>query len=345
MLEVESEDVSGENSLLPDKSLDIKKTSPNLFSRLIDRIKNSFVTSKSSSTARLAGRIHERESKSAVKILDKFLAVARRMESRLDPELVGHVQAAMELITRDFRRIQKKATNGSEEESEKVYTTWMVKAKRWIELDTKLHDRAAIIDIVMKQLFLDLDDLIDQDLQVIFDYESHILADLSVSHEEKSKLEQMILATLAPHTQALIKLKEHPDNLELYKVARWKEEVDLRRQKYFDKALQSIDAIIASFLPSTLQAEEEEEQNPAVQAMATQMENFHNACLDLLNSAQKLEADDEGSKKAIRATLLLLQQQAHGLNANLHLTHALFDRLQTIQENLERIESRLNNPV
>lgn len=338
MLDLEKEDANDEKALPDDK----QTSPPSLFSRLIDRIKSSFGSPKDAKPAPLQGRIHEKDSKLADRVLDRFLTVAQKMETKLDSELVSHVQAAMELITRDFRRIQKKVVNVSGEESEKVYNNWMVKAKRWIELDTKLHDRAAIIDTVMKQLFLDLDELIDQDLQVIFDYEAHILADLSVTQEEKSKLEQIILAKLAPHTQALIKLKEHPYNLELYKVAEWKEEVDLRRQKHFEKALHAIDAIIANLSPST-QFEEEEEPNEAVKAITSELELFHQACAGLLNSAQKLDANDENGKKNLRPTLMLLQQQAHHLNANLHLTHKLFDRLQIIQSELEQIEALIES--
>lgn len=317
-------------------------TPVSLFGRLIDRIKNTFKSPKDVKSAPLQGRIHERDRNLADKVLDRFLTVAQKLETKLDSELVDHVQAAMELITRDFRRIQKKVVNASGEESEKVYNNWMIKAKRWIELDTKLHDRAAIIDTVMKQLFLDLDDLIDQDLQVIFDYESHILADLSVSQEEKNNLEQIILEKLAPHTQALIKLKDHPNDLELYKVAEWKEEVDLRRQKHFEKALHAIDAIIANFCPSSLQ-NDEGEPSEAVIAITSELELLYHACEGLVRSAQVLDANDENGKKNLRSTLSLLQQQAHHLNANLHLTHELFDRLQIIQTDLEQIESLIES--
>lgn len=338
MLDLEKEDANDEAVLKDNK----QASQPSLFARLIDRIKSTFGPSKDTKPSSLQGRIHEGDSKLAGKflagkVLDRFLNVAQKMETKLDSELVCHVQAAMELITRDFRRIQKKVVNVSGEESEKVYKNWMVKAKRWIELDTKLHDRAAIIDTVIKQLFLDLDEMIDQDLQVIFDYEAHILADLSVSVEEKHKLEQVILAQLAPHTQALIKLKEHPYNLELYKVAEWKEDVDQRRQKHFEKALHAIDAIIANLSPTSIA--DEGEPNEIVAAISTELEHLRQACVGLLQSAQKLDPTDESEKKNLRSTLLLLQQQAHHLNGNLHLTQELFDQLQIIQDDLDLIES------
>lgn len=333
MLDLKKNDETIEEAALPDD----KQTPPSLFGRLIDRIKSTFISQKDAKPAPLNGRIHENKSKLADKVLDRFLTVAHKMEDKLDSELVNHVQAAMELITRDFRRIQKKVVNVSDVESEAVYNNWMIKAKRWIELDTKLHDRAAIIDTVMKQLFLDLDELIDQDLQVIFDYEAHILADLSVSSEEKGKLETIILEKLAPHTQALIKLKEHPEGLELFKVAEWKEEVDVRRQKHFEKALHAIDAIIANLSPSS-SLQEEEEPNEAIAAITLELDLLEQGCEDLFKSAQKLKANDENGKKNLRPALLLLQQQAHHLNANLHLTHELFDQLQVVQLDLEKIE-------
>lgn len=340
-------DSDAQTEVLSDK----QTPSLSLFGRLIDCIKTTFMPSKETKLSSLQGRIHENETnilskkKLADTVLDNFLSLAQKMEAKLDSELVVHVQAAMELITRDFRRIQKKVVNTSGEESEKVYHNWMTKAKRWIELDTKLHDRVAIIDTVIKQFFLDLDDLIDQDLQVIFDYEAHILADLSVSADEKAKLEQIILAKLAPHTQALIQLKEHPYDLELYKVAEWKEKVDARRQKHFDKALHAIDAIIANFSPESIDFDEEL-PSEEVNEITSELEILHQACNGLLSSIQKLTLSDPANEieiKNLKSSLCLLQEKAHHLHGNLHLTHEHFDYLQGIQEDLNKIQLQIES--
>lgn len=320
-----------------EKEISIVSPSKNqgLFGRLLDRIKSSLTSPKNVPAGSLQGRIQTSPTKQASKVLDQFLSIAQEFEKHLDEELIIHVKAAMDLIRRDFRRIQKKAANVSDKESEEVFHAWMTKAKRWIELDNKLHDRAAIIDIIIKQHFSDLEELIDQDLQVIFDYEANSLADLTISEDEKRKLEEIILNRISPYTQALIKLKECPTGIDLYKVAQWKEEIDKNRQKYFEKALHAIDSVIAD---QSIKPREAEEKS-MLTGLEEEIETLKQSTLKLLMDVQQEQSIDE--KKKYISILLPMQQKAHQLNGNLHLSHELFELLQEVQIELDRIEQIL----
>lgn len=316
-----------EAAVLPEES--------GFFSRVVERIKSSFSSLQSGPAGSLKGRILEGGSQHASNVHASVLSVAKKLKRHLDAELAGHVQAAMELITRDFQRIQKRVVNATSEETEKVMNQWICKAQRWIELDAKVHDRAEIINTIMKQLFHDLEDLINQDLQVIFDYEAHILADLAISPDEKNQLEQLILLQLTPHTQALINLKARPENLQLSDLALWKKDVDCLRQKYFENALHAIDVIIDSLSPQKLV--ETETDDPAT-ALFSDVELLEQACSQLMQKA--LQVKQDGScRSQLRPLLEQLQQQAHELNGNLLLTHAQFDQVQLVQKQLLQIEA------
>ncbi len=338
---IQTDDESDKTMSTERKELVKTSQPPSLFGRLIEGIKNTFaapsVVSKPSPT--LQGRINENPSKQANKILDHFLDVAQKFEKHLDDELVIHVQTAMESIKRDFHRIQKKASQSTNNQNDVVLHNWMKKAKGWIELDDKLHDRAAIINAVIKQQFVALDELIDQDLQLIFDYETHILSDLPVEPNEKSKIEQMILSSLTPHTQALIKLKAEPPKLELHKFAQWKENIDRTRGHHFDKALHAIDAIVDKISSSTPQPVE---SNKIHDAITSEIDLLQKKSTMILQEAFELVSQNEENKKKIESSLIALQQQSHRLSGDLNLTQDHYEQLQAIQRDLEQIEEMLS---
>ncbi len=337
---IPSEDESDKSSLPTEKKELLKLSPPSLFGRLIEGIKNTFAPSSQlpAAPSTLQGRINESPNKQAGKILDHFLDVAQKFEKHLDDELVIHVQTAMESIKRDFHRIQKKASQSPNNQNEVVLHNWMKKAKGWIELDEKLHDRAAFINAVIKQQFSALDELIEQDLQLIFDYETHILADLPIEANEKSKIEQLILTSLTPHTQALIKLKAEPPTLELHKFAQWKENIDRTRGHHFEKALHTIDAIVDKISPAVAQPVE---SNKIHDAIRSEIDLLQKKSTMTLQEAFELVSQNEENKKKIESSLLALQQQSHRLTGDLNLTQDHYEQLQAIQRDLEQIEELL----
>lgn len=283
----------------------------------------------------LGGRVQESDASRADRVLEQFLAVAQKLERNLGGDLVNHVQNAMELIRRDFKRIQKRAAQSPEEKNAEAYRSWIGKAKRWIELDAKANDPVAIIDAIIKQQFNDLDELIDQDLRVIHDYESHLLADLPISPDEKDAMEKVIHKQLAQHTEALAQLKEKPPLMELHCVSQWKENVDRRRNYHFDKALYAIDALVAKLSPVAFEAEEVDEH---LASILSEVEFLQEATTNLQQEA--LERSSE--RKKMQTSCAELQHKVHLLNSNLHLTQELFEQLQAIQKDLTGIESLIN---
>lgn len=317
------EEIKSQNSKVEQVEVNSSPKQSGMIGRFIERIKGTFNQSEVRS---LGGRVQS-DAIRADKILEQFLVVAQKLEERLDGDLVGYVQNAMELIRRDFKRIQKRATQSPEENSE-AYCNWIGKAKRWIELDAKANDPAVIIDAIIKQQFNDLDELIDQDLRVIQDYETHLLADLPISSDEKESMEKVIQKQLEQHISALAQLKEKPLSMELHCVSQWKESVDRRRNYHFDKALHAIDTLVAKLSPVS----EVEEVNEHLASLISEVELLQEATTNL--QQEVIEGSSELDQ--MRKTSAELQQKVHVLNSNLHLTQELFEQLQSIQKDLER---------
>ncbi|MBA3238549.1 MAG: hypothetical protein H0T62_09425 [Parachlamydiaceae bacterium] len=310
-----------------------------IFGRLIERIKEAFNQPASENGIRpLGGRVQESDVRQADRVFDQFLAVAKKLEGNIEGDLVNHVQGALDLIMRDFKRIQKRAAQAPEENCE-AFSSWIGKAKRWIELDAKVNDPVAIIDAIIKQHFNDLDELIDQDLRVIHDYEAHLLADLPISSEEKDAMEKVIYKQLTQHTQALAQLKEKPPLMELHSFSEWKENVDRHRNYHFDKALHAIDALVAKLSPLESKVEE---INENLVAILSEVDFLQAATFKLMQDALKVSLTDDLGRKRLQTSCSELQLKIHLLNSNLHLTQDLFEHLQSIQNDLVEVESSIN---
>lgn len=326
------------------------KLEQGLFGRFVDRIKNTFApTANMQNPISLKGRVFENDKHSIShqshthtytqieNLNERLEAVGQKFDDHLDQELIGYVKEAMELITRDYRRLQKRAAQAIDDG--KACHIWMAKAKHWVGLDTKLHNRTAVIDALIKNYFVDLEARIEQDLQVILDYKKNVIADLALSMEEKNQLTKTLKEQLLPYLQGLIQLKETPSELELHKIKKWEIKVNENRTVLFEKALNLIEEMKSSFDSIEIDVEK---QSDHLVAIDTAISSLQENTSQLLQQAISVAfVSDEVMKKSLKASLLPLQHQAHELNGNLHLTSEQFELLQGIQNDLVEVEALL----
>lgn len=242
---------------LVSKTFKSKKQS--IFSRFIKKIKETLFEP---SLPSLHGRVQELH-KNSDEILERLLSFKEEMRAQIDSELFKNVENALDPMVRDVRRIQKMMQTESSplhhDRAYQKYSEWVEAALIWMALETKLDDKEAIIETVIKHTFVESDKLIDQDLQVILDYEFHILSNLAISTNERQELELTLKEKLSGYREALTILREKPATTELAAVTLWRNEIDRQRGHHFEKALHDIDEIIFNTSPLPLTTAEEEE--------------------------------------------------------------------------------------
>ncbi|MBA2728370.1 MAG: hypothetical protein H0U49_09390 [Parachlamydiaceae bacterium] len=311
-----------------------------LFSNLIGLVKNALFPAAPSPQ-----KTHSEElQKCTKKTLVKLLHIKEELKSHVDGELFKQIEFAIDPITRDAKRIQQMMTSvdntNDHDKTQKKFHQWIAKAERWVKLETKLDMQISVIDTIIDQYFTDMTDLINQDLQVIADYKSHLLINLAVSPEEKENLKILINEKLSFHITELQQLKEKPDSLDLHKIGIWKDEIDEQRSHHFDNALHKIDAIIEQMSPII---DESDDSNDLLNALEFEAKTIERDAIALIFDAKNPNNFTEEQKTSFLSRFQWLQQKTHQQHLDLDLPTEQSDQLGKITSVIERINQRMKS--
>lgn len=305
----------------------------NLFTILVDRIKKSFQPAKRDD-GKLSGRVQQLH-RAAGSVLEKLKEIKLLLKISLDSELFSYVETLMEPMTRDVAYIQnlltQKASVVHQAKAFKKYSNWMIKAELWMDLEKKVHDTDAIIATIIRHATHEADEQIDQDLQVIKDYEEYLLDALPLNEQEAAELKKHLSRDVGLQLLGLENLKEKPALGSLQEMLEWKAEVDKKRSKFFERALQLIDEIIHAISPSS---SSEEEHDYLVEVL-TQIAFLEEEIPELIAEINEGAASDPVRKKMTLSKINSFEQEMHELNLDLRLTQELADRLQILMTKLE----------
>jgi hypothetical protein len=306
----------------------------NLFSLLITRIKKTFQAS-SDDQQKLVGRVQQLTQASQL-VVEKLKGVKKLLETNLEPELFTFVETLMEPMTRDVGFVQKLLTmEGSvvhQAKAFKKYSNWMIKAELWIDLESHSHDRDVIIKTIIMHIMHEADEQIEQDLQVIRDYEEHILDSLPLNDEEAGELKKHLGKEIRPQMLNLEDLKDKPSIDTLQDLFAWKDDLDKKRLKYFDRALHVIDEVIEAISPIS---SSEEEHDHLVEVL-TQVAFLEEEIPSLAAEIRKAAPLSSIKKALIISKIRSFEEELHELNLNLRLTPEIVERLQKLMDTLEK---------
>lgn len=314
----------------------------NLLDRFVDRIRSTFqrFQNKPQQELQLAGRIQDLQ-KTADFILKQLNDIKEELRKEIDAETFGQIEEVVDPLIKEFSRLKKSVDQPlsvtQQAKTYQRYSQWIEKAKLWVQICSKANDKEAIIKAIINYTVDDFLEVIDRDIQVISDYQEHMLDALAVEEEEKMALAQRLELRLNSYLKGLTDLRVPPTDLPLHEIAIWKAQVDKRREKYFDAALHAIDKVINSTIPDT-SGQEEHEHLVDVLSQIVYLENEAPILFDEIYTAKNLKGDQISG---LEARLTSLEQEIHQLNLDLRLTPDLIDRLQTVSDMLEQARQRL----
>jgi len=313
-----------------------------LLNRFVDRIRSTFqkFQTKAPREPQLMGRIHDLQ-KTANSVLKQLRMIKDEFRKEVDPDVFAYVEEVIDNIIKEVSRLHKSIEQpGSVLQQAKRYqrySQWVEKAKLWVQICSKMGDKQSIIKAIIRYTIDDFLEVIDRDIQVINDYQEHMLDALAVDEEEKIALAQRLEMRLEPYLKSLNDLRTKPKDLPLHEIALWKSQVDKRREKFFDAALHAIDKIINQSIPDTT-GEEEHEHLVDVLSQVIYLEHEVPSLYDAIymsKNPSKIELSE------YMARLDLLEHEVHQLNLDLRLTPDLIDRLQVVSEMLEYARKKL----
>jgi hypothetical protein len=298
---------------------------------------------------RLTGRILSIKD-DAGEVLLKLNTIKKDLEIEADPDLICSIEAVVNPIIRDAQKLQRKEEPTCLEEQLKTlkeYTQWIDKAKPWASFFShNLSNRTAVLQAVVKHSIKNSAEMIERDLQVIYDYEKHKLLESGVSIEEQIQLQQLIEKDLAKLVQKLSSLQndipDHPEELSLKQLETWKTRVAKRREEYYNESLQAIDKVISTIAPISLTPTTTEQTlNDHIVQNLSRIINLESSIKPLLNEIEESEPLDQRLRIEFRTRLEPLEKDANMLHQELELTPELEDRLQAVQQLLDEAKMRL----
>lgn len=319
-----------------------EKRRVSILNRFVERIRFTFqkFQNKPQPDLQLIGRIQDLQ-KTANSVLKQLRAIKEDLRKDIEPEVFAYVEEIIDPIIKEVLRlhqsIEQPRSIMHQAKTFQRYSQWIDKAKLWIQICSKAHDKEAIIKAIIRYTVDEFLEVIDRDLQVINDYQEHMLEALTVEDEEKINLAQSIEIRLNPYLKGLNELRAKPKDVPLHEIALWKAQVDKRREKYFDAALHAIDKIINSTIPDT-SGEEEHEHLVDVLSLISYLEREVPQLYDEIDRIKNPSIEQE---PIFLSRLTTLEQEVHQLNLDLRLTPDLIDRLQVIADMLDQARKKL----
>ncbi|MBS4170322.1 hypothetical protein [Neochlamydia sp. AcF95] len=313
-----------------------------ILARFVDRIRSTFqrFQSKPPQEHPLVGRIQDLQSKASA-VLIQLQAIKNELYKEIDAEAFVYIEEVIDPLIKEVSRLHKSIEQPRsvlhQAKTYQRYNQWVEKAKLWIQICSKTTDKEALFKAVIRYTIDEFLEVIDRDVQVITDYQEHMLEALSIDEEEKINLAQRLDVRLQSYLHALNALKIKPENLPLKEIAVWKAQVDKRREKYFDAALHAIDKIVNQSLPD-LHGDEENEELKDVLIQIAYLEKHIPPWYDEINLAETLAFNQ---KAAFKSQLELWEQKIHRLNLDLRLTPELIERLKTLNEIIHYAQHKL----
>lgn len=313
-----------------------------MLNRFVDRIRSTFqrFQNKPQYDSQLAGRIQDLQ-KTANSVLTQLRTIKDELRNEIDQDIFSYVEEIIDPIIKEVSRLHKSmeqpASMRHQAKTYQRYSQWIDKAKLWVQICSKVNDKEAIVKAIIRYTIDDFLMVIDRDIQVINDYQEHMLDALAVEEEEKIALAERLGTRLEPYLRGLNDLRTKPKELPLKEIALWKAQVDKRREKYFDAALHAIDKIINDTIPDS-SGPEEHEHLVDVLSQLVYLEHEAPNLYDEIFMSVNLSVE---KINIFESRLLLLDQEVHQLNLDLRLTPDLIDRLQVISEMLDQARQRL----
>lgn len=277
---------------------------------------------------KLTGRIYELQ-KTVNEVIDQLHLIKTELSQELgDQELYELVEAIVDPLILNVERIRKKSLAGeSEEMAYKRYTAWIDKAKIWVQIRSQSKEKDLITNTVIRHTIESFHEIVDRDLQVIQDYENHMLETLF--QDEKTNRDQTIERVqrkLEPYLESLTMLKTRPKIHGIKELPEWKTKMNKLRETYFDGALHVIDEIVHDVLPLSKEIEEHDHLVGIFKRIA----DLEDALYGIKKEMDSADLSEVATKQIYLEQIRVYDEELLLLSANLHLTPELGDRIEAL---------------
>lgn len=178
------------------------------------------------------------KSKEIDEILTDLEGIKEEFAHHKDRELQAHVLGIIRPMERHLKKVKKTLMDqGTLETGD----GWVLKAKAWTQLKGKPLHRAAIMEHVIFHMKEEVESSIKQDFRVIQVYLHHQMDAMKLSLEERKKIQKRLEGPLELLGNEIRNLMLVPAQATLKALTSWRAEIDQKREKHQEAALELID--------------------------------------------------------------------------------------------------------
>lgn len=312
-----------------------------VFSRFIQKVGQIFNRPQSDNKKnRLSGRIKELQTM-ADTVLSELQDFKKRIERSVDPSLYTIVVAGIDSLMKEAGRvphgIDKMDNTAQQVKVFSRYVDSIEKAKLLVEIGKANPRRPGLEQALMQQAASDFLLRIDRDIQVIQDYLSLALSSFEMSQMLENEIKEKLMPDLSPKILELQQLKTVPRDFSLESFIKWRSHSDHSRETIFGMALHIIDEFSTEFLPSP----KKENENEDFQAITSDLNALEHKINRISRDMKNVHFNEE-QRKACMDAIEKLEDEAHQLNANLHLSSEHGERIENYLETLLNLKEGLS---
>jgi hypothetical protein len=311
-----------------------------IFSRFIQKVGQIFNRSQPESKSLLGGRIKELQTM-ADGVIGELLEFKKRIKKSIDPSLYALVAANIDLLVKEARRvphgIDKLDNKAKQVKVFSRYVDSIEKARLYVEIGREHRGAQQLEQALVQQTAAEFSLRIDRDIQVIQDYLSLALSSFEMSRMLENEIKDKLMPDLSPKILELRQLKIVPEDFSLDSFIKWRSHSDLIREGIFSTALHIIDEFSNEFLPMP----KKEKENEHLQEYAEDLKILEHKVNRIFQEMKSGGPIDENRRKNYIAMIEKLEEEAHQLNTNLHLSYEHSERIENFLETLLKLRERL----
>jgi hypothetical protein len=178
-------------------------------------------------------------------IIDQFQAQKEIILQHFDNWIMPIAQDVLDGLLQDAQHLKHKLDDKLEHLDQTTQEEWDAEAKHWAQLYSNWNDRKGLITQILKAVADRMTHLIDKDIQIINDYQTHSL--LQVPQEAKSfkNVEERLAHAIEEPLKQLMGLRSQAkEPKSIQQASEWIAKLQEKRESYFDQLLMRIDHVM-----------------------------------------------------------------------------------------------------
>lgn len=305
---------------------------PSVIGRFVQRIKQTFQYLNHSRSGGLSGR-----AQAILPRIDVLIDQLKSIENTMGDYYLYRKYIALPLIREGTKLREEIITSGKSisHQLSSHYILWIDRSYRWLDLFYK-YEPERLNKAVIDEIIEDSQGRVEKDLHLVSDYIEQQLGSLDFTDKVIDTIRESIKHQLQPTIDAIKGVEStYPLNRSPEVVHRWRENLHVLRQKFFDQCLEIVDSVIEIKTP---RKKSREKKRYLVKTL--------DGIISLENAVEDLRLYNEGYKSEVvrrhlKRKVAALYQQAHQISLDIRLSQELFDRLQVMMHQLSKAYEKL----